>query len=123
MPLRPLSDKIIVERLASRDRTDGGLYLPDSVKEKEKPQVGRVLAVGPGRKIDRVESHDGELCFLRTPMDVSVGDLVLFTKYGGTEQEVGGLKFVILSEADVLAVIEPELPVAEQTDGTATETG
>ena len=127
MKLRPLSDRIVVERIAGREQTDGGLYLPDSVKEKERPQLGLVLAVGPGKKRDL--ASDGR-CFgccsvdpvpvIREPMDVQIGDLVLFTKWCGIEQEIGhGLKVLVMAETDVLAVVERDVPSGD-SDGPAT---
>ncbi len=126
MKLRPLSDRIVVERIAGRDQTDGGLFLPDSVKEKERPQLGLVLAVGPGKKIldsrlpilDSIDSIQNPKSAIqnREPMDVAVGDLVLFTRYCGHEQELGrGVKVLVMSEGDVLAVVEPDGPPEQET--------
>jgi chaperonin GroES len=94
--LRPLNDRIVVKPSEGEEKTASGLFLPESAKEK--PQQGEVLAVGPGRF-----DEDGEK---RLPLDVQVGDLVLFAKYGGTEIKLDGEKVLILKESDILAVIE-----------------
>jgi chaperonin GroES len=94
MELKPLGDRIVVRpQEETESRTAGGLVIPDTAKEK--PQLGTVLAVGPG------EFRDGE----RTPMDVSVGDVVFYSKYGGTEVKHDGEDLLILSSRDVLAVL------------------
>lgn len=92
--LKPLDDRIVVEPMEAEETTAGGIVLPDSAKEK--PQRGKVLAVGPGRLLD-----SGERC----PVSLSVGDHVLFAKYGGTDIEVDGKDVRILRESDVLAKI------------------
>lgn len=94
MKLVPLSDKLVVKRLESSDRTPGGIVLPDQAKEK--PKQGCVLSVGSGRLLD-----DGT----RSAFEVKEGDIVLFTSYGGSEVRVGTEDFLILKEEDVLAVI------------------
>ncbi len=94
--LRPLNDRIVVKPFEGEEKTASGLYLPETAKEK--PQQGEVLAVGPGRF-----DEDGKK---RIPMEVKVGDQVLFAKYGGTEIKLDGEKLLILKESDVLAVIE-----------------
>jgi chaperonin GroES len=115
LKLRPLSDRILVERIVGRERTEGGLYLPDSVKEKERPQFGLVLAVGPGKRIEGPVDEQGCRYSVRERVDVAVGDLVLFTKYCGHEQEIGqGVKVLVMAESDVLCVVEQELPEAEE---------
>ena len=92
MDLKPLGDRIVVKpKEEDEARTTSGLVIPDTAKEK--PQLGEVVAVGPG------EYADGE----RVPMDVSVGDLVFYSKYGGTEVKVEGEDHLILSARDVLA--------------------
>ena len=96
--LRPLEDRIVVRPLDPEERTASGLVIPDTAREK--PQQGEVLAVGPGR---RAEST-GEL----VPMAVSVGDRVVFSKYGGTEITVDGEDLLILSSRDVLALVGGE---------------
>ena len=95
MNLKPLNDRVLVKRLESEDKTAGGLYIPDTAKEK--PQEGEVVAVGPGRFNDEGDE--------RIPMDVNVGDKVIFSKYGGTEVKYGGEELLILSARDILAVI------------------
>lgn len=94
MQLNPLDDRIVVEPLEAEETTAGGIVLPDAAKEK--PQRGKVVAVGPGRLLD-----SGERC----AVGVVVGDEVLFGKYGGTEIEVEGSEVKILRESDVLAKI------------------
>src|SRR5205823_7356358 len=94
MDLQPLGDRLIVEVLEEEETTVGGIVLPDTAKEK--PQKGRVLAVGPGSRNDK-----GEL----VPMDVADGDEVIFSKYGGTEIRVGTDEVLILRESDVLAKV------------------
>jgi chaperonin GroES len=92
--LKPLGDRVVVKpREESESRTASGLVIPDTAKEK--PQLGDVIAVGPG------EFQDGK----RIPMDVAVGDVVVYSKYGGTEVKYEGEEFLILSARDVLAVI------------------
>jgi chaperonin GroES len=92
---RPLHDRLLVQRLDEEAKTKGGIIIPDTAKEK--PQQGRVLAVGPGRRDDK-----GELIQL----DVRVGDKVMFAKYAGTEIKIDGEDRVILREEDILAVID-----------------
>jgi chaperonin GroES len=94
--LRPLADRVVVTPLEKEETFAGGeLILPDTAKEK--PQQGEVLAVGAGRMDD-----EGK----RLPMDVSVGDKILFAKYAGTEIKVDGEKLLILKESDILAIVE-----------------
>lgn len=93
--LRPLGSRVVVEPIEQEEVTAGGIVLPETAKEK--PQQGKVLAVGPG---DRDEDGD------YIPMDVKVGDRVLFAKYSGTEVKVDGKKLLILRESDILAIIE-----------------
>lgn len=95
MNLKPLGSRVVVEPVEQEDVTAGGIVLPETAKEK--PQKGKVLSVGPG---DRDE--DGK----HVAMDVSVGDVVLFAKYGGTEIKVEGKKLLILRESDLLAIVE-----------------
>ncbi len=92
--LTPLEDKIIVKQAQAETKTASGLYIPDNAKEK--PQQGEVLAVGPGRRDDKGE---------RIPMDVKVGDKVLYSKYGGTEVHYDGEDYLIVSSRDVLAIL------------------
>ena len=95
MKLRPLHDRILVRRIEEEKKTKGGLIIPDTAKEK--PQEGKVIAVGKGRI-----AEDGKL----RPLDVHKGDRVLFSKYSGSEIEVGGDEHLIIREDDVLAVLE-----------------
>ena len=92
--IKPLEDRIVVKTNEAETVTASGLVIPDTAKEK--PQEGVVLAVGPGRFDDGV----------RVPMDVKVGDVVLYSKYGGTEMKFNNEEFLVLSARDVLAVIE-----------------
>ena len=93
--LKPLEDRIVVQPLEAEQVTASGLVIPDTAKEK--PQEGKVLAVGPGRFDDKGS---------RVPVDVKVGDVVLYSKYGGTEVKYSGEEYLVLSARDVLAVIE-----------------
>lgn len=90
--LEPLGDRIVVKPIPREEMTRGGIILPDTAKEK--PQEGEVLAVGPGRMTD-----DGR----RIPLDVKVGDRVLYAKYAGTEIKIEGEEYIILRESDILA--------------------
>ena len=94
--LRPLEDRVVVEALEETTVHASGIIIPDTVS-KEKPQKGKVIAVGPGR-ID----NNGKL----VPMEIKVGDTVLFTKYGPTEVKVDGKELLILNQSDVLAILE-----------------
>ncbi len=91
--LKPLEDRIVVQPSEEEETTTSGIVIPDTAKEK--PQEGSVVAVGPGR------FEDGK----RVPLDVSVGDKVIYSKYGGTEVKVEGEEYLILSARDVLAVL------------------
>ena len=91
--IKPLEDRIVVKTLEAETTTASGLVIPDSAKEK--PQEGEVLAVGPGR------FEDGQ----RLPLDIKVGDKVIYSKYGGTEVKYNGEEYLILSARDVLAVV------------------
>jgi chaperonin GroES len=93
--IKPLEDRIVVKPLDAEQTTASGLVIPDTAKEK--PQEGEVIAVGPGRF-----NEDGDE---RIPMDISVGDKVIYSKYGGTEVKYSGEEFLILSARDVLAVV------------------
>ena len=93
--IKPLEDRIVVKPLDAEQTTASGLVIPDTAKEK--PQEGEVLAVGPGRFDDEGEK--------RIPLDVKVGDTVLYSKYGGTEVKYSGEEYLILSARDVLAVV------------------
>jgi len=94
--IKPLEDRILVQPLDAEQTTASGLVIPDTAKEK--PQEGKVLAVGPGRF-----DEDGDK---RIPLDISVGDVVVYSKYGGTEIKFEGEDYLILSARDVLAVID-----------------
>ena len=95
MRIEPLGDKVVVKRLEAEETTAGGIILPDG--SREKPQQGRVLSTGNGRLLD-----DGS----RSTPQIAEGDRVLFTSYAGTEIDVDGDQLLIMSEADILAVIE-----------------
>jgi len=92
--IKPLADRVVVKALEETEEMRGGLYIPDTAKEK--PQQGEIIAVGPGRLSDKGE---------RIAMEVSEGDRVLYGKYSGTEVTVDGEQYLILRESDVLAVI------------------
>ena len=95
LKFRPLGDRVWVEPIEQEDITASGIILPETAKEK--PQEGKVLAVGPG-----VRNDEGE----RQPLDVKVGDRVLFAKYSGTEIKHDGTKYLIMRESDILAILE-----------------
>jgi len=95
MALRPLHDRLLVKRLEEKEQVQGSIIIPDTAKEK--PQEAKVLAVGPGRVTD-----DGKL----QPLDIKVGDTVVFGKYSGTEVKVEGEDLLIIREDDVLGVLE-----------------
>ena len=95
MKIRPLQDRIIVKRLEEEEKTKGGIIIPDSAKEK--PQEGKVIAVGKGKM-----TEEGKLI----PLDVKVGDRILFGKYSGTEVKIEGEEHLIMREEDILGVIE-----------------
>jgi chaperonin GroES len=109
MKLQPLADRLIVEALEEEESTESGIVLPDTAKEK--PQRGRVLAVGPGARDD-----DGE----HIPMDVEEGDDVIFSKYGGTEIKLGVDEVLILRESDVLAKVTPPASKSKRSPAGAT---
>lgn len=92
--LKPLADRVIVKKLEAEEKTPGGIVLPDTAKEK--PQNGEVLAVGPGKYDEKGSA--------RQPMELKVGDKVLFAKYSGTEVKIDGVEYLILAERDILAV-------------------
>ena len=93
--LKPLQDKVIVQKLEPEEKTSGGILLPDSTKEK--PQEGKVIAVGPGAVDDKGQ---------RKPIDVKEGDHVLFAKYSGTEVKLDGQEYLILTDRDILAIVK-----------------
>ena len=92
--MRPLSDRVVVKRIDEEEKTAGGIIIPDSAKEK--PQEGKIIAVGPGRV------EDGK----KIKLDVKKGDRILFGKYSGTEVQLGGEEHIIMREDDILGVIE-----------------
>lgn len=92
--IKPLEDRIVVQIVEAEQTTASGLVIPDTAKEK--PQEAKVIAVGPGRVDDKGN---------RIPVDVAEGDVVVFSKYGGTEVKYGGVEYLILSARDVLAVV------------------
>jgi len=94
MKFRPLHDRVLVESLDSEEKTSGGIIIPDTAKEK--PQEGKVIAVGPGSK-----SEEGKI----TPLDVKVGDHILFGKWSGTEVKIDGKEYSIMKESDIMGVI------------------
>jgi chaperonin GroES len=94
--IKPLEDRIVVKTLEAEQTTASGLVIPDTAKEK--PQEGEVISVGPGR----FNESGGE----RIPLDISTGDIVVFSKYGGTEIKYDGEEYLVLSARDVLAVVE-----------------
>lgn len=93
--IQPLADRVVLEVLEGNQQTPGGIYIPDSAKDK--PTEGRVVAVGPGRTLDNGQ---------REPMNVQVGQRVLFARYGGSEVKIDGQEYKILSEKDILGIIE-----------------
>ncbi len=95
MKLRPLQDRIIVKRVEEEGKTAGGIFIPETAKEK--PQQGEIIAVGKGKL-----TEDGKLL----PMDVKVGDKVLFGKYSGSEIKLDGIDYLIMREDDILGVLE-----------------
>ncbi|NYG07457.1 chaperonin GroES [Phycicoccus badiiscoriae] len=92
--IKPLEDRIVVKSVEAEQTTASGLVIPDTAKEK--PQEGEVLAIGPGR----IDDHGN-----RVPLDVTVGDRVIYSKYGGTEIKHGGEEYLILSARDILAIV------------------
>ncbi len=96
MNIRPLQDRIIVERVEEETTTAGGIIIPDTVS-KEKPQEGKIVAAGKGKV-----TPEGKVL----PLDVKEGDLVLFGKYAGSEIKIGGVEYLIMREDDILGVVE-----------------
>jgi chaperonin GroES len=93
--LKPLDDRVVVQRLEQQEKTAGGIFLPETAKEK--PQQGKVVATGPGKLLDTGE---------RAKMNVKKGDVVIFAKYSGSEVEVDGKELLIMRESDLLAVLD-----------------
>lgn len=95
MKLKPLGDRVLVERLEAEEQVKGGIIIPDTAKEK--PQQGKVIAVGPGKRLE-----NGEI----KPLDVKEGDKILFGKYSGTEVKLEDKEYLIMREDDILGIIE-----------------
>lgn len=95
MNIRPLNDRLLVQRLEEEEKTSGGIIIPDSAKEK--PAQGKVVAVGPGKLNDSGE---------RVALQVKEGDVILFSKYGGTDVKLDGEDYLIMREDDVLGIVE-----------------
>jgi chaperonin GroES len=95
MKLKPLDDRVVIKQLEADEKTSGGIYLPDAAKEK--PQIGKIVAVGPGKILDSGK---------RGKMSVKKGDEVVYGKYMGNEIEIDNQKYVILRESDLLGVVE-----------------
>jgi chaperonin GroES len=95
MKIRPLQDRVLVKRLEEEEKTKGGIIIPDTAKEK--PQMGKVIAAGKGKK-----TEDGKV----VPLDVKAGDKILFSKYAGTEVKVDGDELLIMREDDILGIVE-----------------
>ncbi|GIX19986.1 co-chaperone GroES [Erythrobacter cryptus] len=102
MAFRPLHDRVLVRRIEADTKTAGGIIIPDSAQEK--PSEGEVIAVGDGAR-----DEDGE----RIPMDVKVGDRVLFGKWSGTEVKINGEDLLIMKESDIMGIIEPAAAAAK----------
>ena len=94
MNFRPLHDRVLVQPLDGEEKTAGGIIIPDTAKEK--PSEGKIIAVGPGAK-----TEDGKIL----PMEVKVGDLVLFGKWSGTEVKIDGVEFSIMKESDIMGIM------------------
>lgn len=96
MKIKPLSDRVVLEPISVEEKTKSGILLPDTA-EKERPEQGKVVAVGPGKINEKGE---------RAPLNVKKGDVVLFTKYGPSEVKVDGKEYLIAREEDILAILE-----------------
>lgn len=94
MNIKPLGERVVLKVLESEEKTKSGIVLPDTAKEK--PQMGKVLAVGPGKLLDNGQ---------KVPLEVKVGDKVLFAKYAGTEVKLDGEEYMVLKESDILAIM------------------
>ena len=99
MKFRPLHDRVVVERIDAEAKTAGGIIIPDTAKEK--PQQGKVIAVGPGGR-----DESGKLI----PIDVKAGDRVLFGKWSGTEVKIDGTDYLIMKESDIMGILEDKVP-------------
>ncbi len=95
MKFRPLHDRVLVRRVEQEEKTAGGIIIPDTVKEK--PMEGEVIAIGSGTRLD-----DGKVI----PMDVKVGDRILFGKWSGTEVKFGGQDYLVMKESDIMGIVE-----------------
>ena len=95
MKLRPLDDRVVIKQSEAEEKTSGGIYLPDTAKEK--PQIGKIIAAGPGKMLDNGK---------RNKMSVKKNDEVIYAKYLGNEIEIDGEKYVILRESDILGIVE-----------------
>jgi chaperonin GroES len=95
MKLRPLDDRVVIKQSEAKEKTAGGIYLPDTAKEK--PQIGKVIAAGPGKTLDNGK---------RSQMSVKKNDEVIYGKYLGNEVEIEGEKYVIVRESDLLGIVE-----------------
>ena len=96
MKIKPLHDRVIVKRVEEEEKTKGGIFLPETA-EKERSEQGKVVAVGPGKRLDSGK---------RLPLEVKEGDKVLFTKYGPSEIKIGDKEYLIAKEEDILAILE-----------------
>jgi chaperonin GroES len=105
MTFRPLHDRVAIRRLEGEDKSKGGIIIPDTVKEK--PQEGEVIAIGPGAR-----DESGKLI----PVDLKVGDVVLFGKWSGTEVKIGDQDLLIMKEADVMGVVEKSTAATKAPD-------
>jgi chaperonin GroES len=103
MKIRPLYDRIVVKRIEQKEQMQGGLYIPDSAKEK--PQEGEVVAVGKGKRLE-----DGKV----VPLDVAVGDRILFGKYSGSDIKMDGEEYMIMREDEVLGILDAKLDAAQK---------
>jgi chaperonin GroES len=103
MQIRPLYDRVVVKRIEQKETLQGGLYIPDSAKEK--PQEGEVVAIGKGKRLE-----DGKL----VPLDVQVGDRILFGKYSGSDIKLDGEEYLIMREDEVLGILEAQPKVAKK---------
>lgn len=95
MNIKPLADKVLIKRVEAETKTKGGIVLPDTAKEK--PRRGKIISIGDGKLLD-----DGS----RSTLQVKVGDLVLFSSYGGTEIKIDGEEYLIMEESDIMAILE-----------------
>ncbi len=103
MKIRPLYDRVVVKRIEDKETMQGGLYIPDSAKEK--PQEGEVAAIGKGKRLD-----DGKL----VPLDVQVGDRILFGKYSGSDIKLDGEEYLIMREDEILGILDAQPKAAKK---------